>query len=228
MLGNWFFIHALGMGFDGSPLATSVSRIFTCGITFLYYYVLMPRWHPHLVQGHSYGGDLRGTEPEDILLPAEEEEGDEGKGNGNRAEDKGKDALREPLLPRQEGGQGGKITFRQAFWRFLALAIPGGVMVGLEAWSFDLTTSLAARSGTEALDAHQSMMSISAFTYLTVPLAVAISATIRVGNLLGAQQPKQVGMPCMWGIGREAARRGSRRSTACLPACLHNLPSMHS
>ena len=64
-------------------------------------------------------------------------------------------------------------------------------MVGLEAWSFDFTTSFAAQFGTEALDAHQSMMSISAFTYLTVPLAISIAASIRVGNLLGAQRPKQ-------------------------------------
>ncbi len=65
--------------------------------------------------------------------------------------------------------------------------------MGLEAWSFDWSLVGCAQFGTEALDGHQSMMSISAFTYLTVPLAVAISATIRVGNLLGAQQPKQVG-----------------------------------
>jgi hypothetical protein len=36
-------------------------------------------------------------------------------------------------------------------------------------------------------------MSVSAFTFLTMPLAIACAASIRVGNLLGAQQPKQVG-----------------------------------
>jgi hypothetical protein len=46
--------------------------------------------------------------------------------------------------------------------------------------------------GTEALDAHQAMMSVSAFTFLTVPLALGVSASIRVGNLLGAQQAQQV------------------------------------
>jgi len=61
------------------------------------------------------------------------------------------------------------------------------------------------------------MMSISAFTYLTVPLAVAISATIRVGNLLGAQQPKQVGE--------------GRALSACLPPMplllLRAVPAAH-
>jgi hypothetical protein len=196
------------MGFDGSPLATSVSRIFTCLITFAYYYGVMPRSYPHLVgaQGHALGDDLRGTEPEDILSVD----------SGESLDARSSDALREPLLVGQPNGagvaaeaagrQGGatgnggsgnggsarKLPFRQAFGRFLALAIPGGIMVGLEAWSFDWTVVFCAQFGTEALDGHQSMMSISAFTYLTVPLAVAIAASIRVGNLLGAQQPKQV------------------------------------
>jgi len=132
------------MGFDGSPLATSVSRIFTCLVTFAYYYGVMPR-HLHLVQGHSQGeaeSDLRGTEPEDILLPAEEEDALAGDGSSS--------ALQTPLLQQQQqqqqqngnghgadgaaatgsgGGSGGKLPFRQAFWRFLALAIPGGIMV---------------------------------------------------------------------------------------------------
>ena len=186
------------MGFNGSPLATSVSRIATCIITAVYYYFWMPRAHPHLVQGHSYGDDLRGTEPEDIL-PAEEQGGEEESKGGAAA------SLRAPLLRHENGGgsnssrlgdgngngngngsaatttaaaaaapssNGGKIPFRQAFWRFLSLAIPGGIMVGLEAWSFDWTVSFSAQFGTENLDAHQSMMSVSAFTYLTVPLAV--------------------------------------------------------
>jgi Na+-driven multidrug efflux pump len=46
--------------------------------------------------------------------------------------------------------------------------------------------------GTKALDAHQSVMSVSGFTFLTMPLAIACAASIRVGNLLGAQRPKQV------------------------------------
>lgn len=198
------------MGFNGSPLATSVSRIATCIITAAYYYFWMPRAHPRLVQGHSAAADLRGAEPEDIL-PAAAAAGEESKADAAAS-------LRAPLLRHENGangtatvaatasdvdsssssgsagggGGGGKLPFRQAFWRFMALAIPGGIMVGLEAWSFDWTVTFSAQFGTEYLDAHQSMMSVSALTYLSVPLAVAISATIRVGNLLGAQQPKQV------------------------------------
>ena len=190
--GNYLYIYGLGMGFEGSPLATSTSRILTALLTAGYYYCVMSKrqTHGHLVQGHSYNQDLKGDEPVDILA-------------GDHGEDGHGDALRQPLLPgspatptdasasASSSSFPDTLAFRQAFWRFLALAIPGGFMLGLEAWSFDWTVTFAAQFGTEALDAHQSMMSISAFTYLTVPLAISIAASIRVGNLLGAQRPQQ-------------------------------------
>jgi len=226
--GNYLFIYALDMGFPGSPLATSTSRILTCLLTAVYYYGFMPKAHPQSVQGQicPEGEDVKGEEPADVLLGKRQQQqqnggGVTGTGNGSSSSSSKKkavaegDSLRQALLSSSDGSSSssafspvrdslppsaptadtaaaaGKVPFREALWRFLCLAIPGGFMVGLEAWSFDFTTSFAAQFGTEALDAHQSMMSISAFTYLTVPLAISIAASIRVGNLLGAQRPKQ-------------------------------------
>jgi len=229
--GNYLFIYALDMGFPGSPLATSTSRILTCLLTAIYYYGFMPKAHPHAVQGQICPEvGLKGEEPEDVLVAKQQQQhggGMNGNGDGSSSSSSSNsskkeaaaegDSLRQPLLSSSDGpsssaafspvpdslppsvltadtaaaAAAGKVPFRGALWRFLCLAIPGGFMVGLEAWSFDFTTSFAAQFGTEALDAHQSMMSISAFTYLTVPLAISIAASIRVGNLLGAQRPKQ-------------------------------------
>lgn len=49
-------------------------------------------------------------------------------------------------------------------WRkaaaFLALGLPGGVMLMLEASSFDITTALAGRLGTIAVDAHTILLTV--------------------------------------------------------------------
>ncbi len=207
--GNYLFIYALDMGFSGSPLATSTSRILTCLLTAIYYYFLMPKAHPQSVQGQicPEGEDVKGEESDDILSgkqrpQQEHRNGVNSNGSNSTSNSTSKKAaaeeesLRQPLLLASSSldspssssafspvpdslppsaptadtaaaAAAGKVLFREALWRFLCLAVPGGFMVGLEAWSFDFTTSFAAQFGTEALDAHQSMMSISAFTYLT-------------------------------------------------------------
>lgn len=69
---------------------------------------------------------------------------------------------------------------------FVRLAAPGAVMLLIEAWSFEITTILAAYLGTVALDAHLTVMQLATLSYLALPFAVAIASTIRIGNLLGA------------------------------------------
>jgi len=69
------------------------------------------------------------------------------------------------------------------FWR---LAGPGAVMMLIEAWSFELSTLLAGYLGTVALDAHLTMLQLATLSFLSLPFAVAIASTIRIGNLLGA------------------------------------------
>ena len=72
---------------------------------------------------------------------------------------------------------------------FLRLGAPGALMMGLEAWFFEVSTLLASFLGTVALDAHVVMLNVCAFTFLAFPFAVGIAASIRVGQTLGAGQP---------------------------------------
>lgn len=69
--------------------------------------------------------------------------------------------------------------------KFLRLGAPGALMLGLEAWSFEITTFLAAYVGTISLDAHVILLNIIGFTYMSLPFGLGIAASIRVGHLLG-------------------------------------------
>lgn len=77
-------------------------------------------------------------------------------------------------------------TFVRCLPGFAKLAAPGAVMLLIESWSFEITTILAGYLGTVALDAHLTMMQLATLAFLSLPFAVAIASTIRIGNLLGA------------------------------------------
>jgi len=62
-------------------------------------------------------------------------------------------------------------------------------MIALESWAFDISNLLAVYLGSVSLDAHSALISFSTYTYMSVPLALSIAVSIRVGNLLGAGQP---------------------------------------
>ena len=64
-------------------------------------------------------------------------------------------------------------------------------MMLIEAWSFEITTLLAGYLGTVALDAHLTMLQLATLAFLSLPFAVAIASTIRIGNLLGAGDGKR-------------------------------------
>ena len=49
----------------------------------------------------------------------------------------------------------------------------------------------ATSTGTVQLDAHTAIMTLLEFLYISFPFGIATSATIRVGNLLGAGRPKE-------------------------------------
>lgn len=86
--------------------------------------------------------------------------------------------------------------------KFLRLGAPGALMLGLEAWSFEITTFLAAYLGTISVDAHVILLNIIGFTYMSLPFALGIAASIRVGYLLGA--------------GRTMAAQAASKATCCL------------
>lgn len=74
---------------------------------------------------------------------------------------------------------------------FALLGSAGGLMIALEAWAFDISNLLAVYLGSVSLDAHSALITICGYTYMSVPLALSIAVSIRVGNLLGAGQPRR-------------------------------------
>ncbi|KAG5191174.1 mate-domain-containing protein [Tribonema minus] len=72
---------------------------------------------------------------------------------------------------------------------FLPLALHGALMMGLEAFSFDVTTAFAARLGAADVAAHAAALGMVGLTFHAFPLGISIAASIRVGHLLGAQEP---------------------------------------
>ncbi|DBB14879.1 TPA: hypothetical protein ACH3X3_004480 [Trebouxia sp. C0006] len=75
--------------------------------------------------------------------------------------------------------------------RFLALGLPGGVMMGVDAASFDVTTVMASVLGEAQVDAHSILLTFCVFIYMSFPFGVSTAATIRVGNLVGANRPSE-------------------------------------
>eukprot|EP00873_Tetraselmis_striata_P043544 jgi/Tetstr1/463808/TSEL_008623.t1 len=124
---NWWFIRVLG--FPGSPLATTTSRVMQMVLTGAYIF---------------YDSRKTGTGLDGPLSPV----------------------LLDGLSP-------------GALRLFLGLGLPGGFMMGMEASSFDITTALAGRLGTVAVDAHTILMSVIAFMFLAFPFGMSIAATVR-------------------------------------------------
>ncbi len=75
--------------------------------------------------------------------------------------------------------------------RVLALGLPVGLQVGLEVWAFQIATLMAGRLGVIELAGHQIVLNMASLTFM-VPLGIAIGASTRVGNLIGAGQSEQV------------------------------------
>eukprot|EP00980_Cylindrotheca_fusiformis_P006046 scaffold1301_cov128-Cylindrotheca_fusiformis.AAC.9 len=78
-------------------------------------------------------------------------------------------------------------TALRPFWK---LAITGALSITAEVWSFEITTILAGLLSVLALDAHVLTLSISNVLFLSFPFAIGIAASIRVGQLIGDQRPK--------------------------------------
>ena len=148
---NYWFIWGLGLGYIGSPLATSCSRV----ISLLLLAATELRWR----------SVLRSRDPN-----AEQ--------------------------PHQLAMESGETNMR-LLRRFLDLGLQGGLMMGLEAWSFELQTILAGLLGQTALDAHTIMLTVASFTFVAFPFGISIAASIRIGNLLGAQKPSRA-CAAMW------------------------------
>lgn len=83
---------------------------------------------------------------------------------------------------------------REAFsWRgmlgVLTVGLPVAVQTSTEMWAFGASTLMAGTLGAIVLDAHIIALNMAAMSF-QLPLGIAIGATTRVGNLLGAGHPR--------------------------------------
>lgn len=133
-LADWLLIYKGGLGIDGAPLATSLSR----WIQLLLICAYMAHRRTDLSASLPGYGSFR------------------------------------------------RLATRAQLASFFRIGLPGAMMLGLEAWFFEAATVMASYLGDVSLDAHSIMLTICAFTFLSLPFAFGIAASIRTGHLLGA------------------------------------------
>jgi len=79
--------------------------------------------------------------------------------------------------------------------RYLRLGIPVGLQLALEANAFTVAMIMIGWIGVLELAAHQVVINMASFTFM-LPLGIAIAASVRVGNLIGAQNPERLRVAC--------------------------------
>lgn len=120
---------------------------------------------------------------------------------------------------------GGWIPWSRAAWdpaglrRLLALGIPISLQMGLEMWAFGGSTLVAGWLGARALAAHTIVLNLASITFM-VPLGIAQGTAVRVGNLIGAGQPKRARVASWVGI---AGGAGIMTLSACAFVLLREL-----
>lgn len=67
---------------------------------------------------------------------------------------------------------------------------PIGVQFALEVWAFQTATLLAGRIGEAALAAHTVVLNVASVAFM-IPMGISMGAVTRVGNLIGAGQPRR-------------------------------------
>lgn len=75
-------------------------------------------------------------------------------------------------------------------WEIVKLGLPIGAQYMLEGWAFQLSTLLSGRLGEAELAAHTIALNLASLTFM-LPMGLSLGAATRVGNLVGAMQPKQ-------------------------------------
>mgnify|MGYP001816511380 CR=1 FL=1 len=108
--------------------------------------------------------------------------------------------------------------------RHLALGLPVGIQLTLEANAFMVAMIMVGWIGVIELAAHQVVINMASFTFM-VPLGIAIGASARAGNLIGAKRPEQLQLACRVGF----AMGGGVMAIAALTfvALRHVLPTFY-
>jgi MATE family multidrug resistance protein len=79
--------------------------------------------------------------------------------------------------------------------RYVKLGFPVGLQMALEANAFTVGFIMVGWMGVVELGAHQIVMNMASFTFM-IPLGVAIGASARAGNLIGARDSEQLQVAC--------------------------------
>ena len=72
--------------------------------------------------------------------------------------------------------------------RFLLLGLPGGCLIALDTWVFDITLLMTASMGAIILSAQEILIVITLLVYMSIPFALSTASTYRIGYLLGGQR----------------------------------------
>lgn len=83
--------------------------------------------------------------------------------------------------------------------RYVALGLPVGVQMSLEANAFTVAMIFVGWMGVVELGAHQIVMNLASFTFM-FPLGVSIGAGVRAGNLIGARDASRLRLACRVGF----------------------------
>jgi multidrug resistance protein, MATE family len=95
------------------------------------------------------------------------------------------------------------------------LGVPVGVQLGLEVWAFQAATLLAGWLGEAELAAHTIVLNVASLSFM-VPLGIAMAAVTRVGNLLGAGDPRAAQRAAWVALAMGAAVMGASAVTFVL------------
>ena len=80
-------------------------------------------------------------------------------------------------------------AFGKGLGRALSIGVPIAVQLALEVWAFNLCTLIAGRIGASTVAAHAVVLKLASLTFM-VPLGISVAAATRVGNRIGAGDPR--------------------------------------
>lgn len=83
--------------------------------------------------------------------------------------------------------------------RYVALGLPVGLQLSLEANAFTLAMMMVGWIGVVELGAHQVVINMASFTFMA-PMGVAIGASARAGNLIGRRDAAGLRLACRMGF----------------------------
>jgi MATE family multidrug resistance protein len=93
---------------------------------------------------------------------------------------------------------------RKALARALSIGGPVALQLALEVWAFQFAVLWAGWLGAAQLAAHTAVMNLASLSFM-VPLGIALAATVRVGNRIGAREPGQAQRAAWVALGLDAA-----------------------